>query len=253
MEYMKLLAKRIIPRRYHTVVGYILTTIQYSGLRFRCPCCGGRFRKFLPYGADRKCPRCGCLKRHRLLWSYLRKRTDFFTCHKKVLDISPLPFFQKKCKNLKNLDYISVDLSSPMVMIKMDITDIATPDNQFDCIICYHVLEHIPDDKKAMRELFRVLKPGGWAILQSPVRHNLDKTFEDPSIVSLEERRHVFGQADHLRIYGRDYKDRLERAGFTVRLDNYVKELEDDKIKKYDLPKNEIIYFCAKPKPHNSR
>lgn len=136
-----------------------------------------------------------------------------------------------------------------MVMIRMDITDIATPDNQFDCIICYHVLEHVPDDVKAMRELLRVLRPGGWAILQSAVRQNLDKTYEDPNIVSPEERRQVFGHRDHVRIYGRDYKDRLERAGFTVRLDNYVKELEDDKIKEFDLPENEIVYFCAKPKP----
>jgi SAM-dependent methyltransferase len=249
---MKRLAKRIIPRRYHTVVSYILITVRYYGLRFKCPCCNGHFRKLLLYGADRKCPKCGSLKRHRLLCDYLEKRTDFFTAHKKVLNISPLPFFQKKFKNLKNLDYISADISSPMVMIRIDITNIATPDNQFDCIICYHVLEHIPDDKKAMKELFRVLKPGGWAILQSPVCYNLDKTFEDPNIVSPEKKRRVFGQEDHVRRYGRDYKDRLQRAGFTVRLDNYVKELEDDKIKKYDLPKNEIIYFCTKPKPHNS-
>ena len=249
MEYTKLLAKRIIPRRYHPLVRYIFITIRYFGLRFKCPSCGGHFRKFLSYESDRKCPRCDCLKRHRLLWVYLNEKTDFFTNHKKVLSVSPLPFFQTKCRKLKNLDYVSVDISSPMVMARMDITNIATSEDQFDCIICYHVLEHIPDDKKAMRELFRVIKPGGWAILQSPVRYNLHKTFEDPNIGSPEERRHVFGQRDHVRIYGRDYKDRLERAGFTVNLDNYVKELEDDKIKRYDLPKDEIIYFCTKPKP----
>jgi len=253
MEYMKLLAKRIIPRRYHTVVRYILITIRYFGLRFKCPCCGGHFHTFLPFETDRKCPRCGCLKRHRLLWLYLKEKTDFLTGHRKVLNVSPLPFFQKKCKNLKNLDYISVDISSPTSMIRMDITNIAMSDNQFDCIICYHVLEHIPNDTKAMRELFRVLKPGGWGILQSPVRHDLDKTFEDPNIVSPEERKNVFGQRDHVRIYGRDYKNRLERAGFIVKLDNFVKELEEDEIKRYDLPKNEMIYFCAKPEPHNSR
>lgn len=248
---MKLLAKRVIPTRYHTLVAYILNTIQYFGLRFRCPCCGGHFRKFKSYGAEanRQCPRCGCLERHRLLWIYLEKRTDFLADHKKILDIAPIPFLQEKCKNLKNLDYISVDLSSPMVMIRMDIKNIAMSNNQFDAIICYHVLEHIPDDNKAMRELFRVLRPGGWAILQSPVDYNRDKTFEDPKIVSPEGRRHAFHQKDHVRIYGRDYKDRLEKAGFIVKLDNYNRELGDDKIRRYGLPKNEIIYFCTKSKP----
>lgn len=137
-------------------------------------------------------------------------------------------------------------------MVKMDVTNIAMPDNQFDCIICYHVLEHIPDDEKAMTELFRVLKPGGWAILQSPVDHNRDKTYEDPSIVSPDERERAFGIKDHVRLYGRDYKDRLERAGFTVKLDCYVTELRDDKIKRYGLMKDEIIYLCTKSEPNNS-
>lgn len=134
-------------------------------------------------------------------------------------------------------------------MIKMDITDINLHDNQFDCIICYHVLEHILDDEKAMRELFRVLKPGGWAILQQPVDPTRDKTFEDPNIVLPEERERVFGQKDHVRIYGQDYKDRLERTGFTVKLDNYTGELGDNIIKKYGLMKDETICFCTKPKP----
>lgn len=136
-------------------------------------------------------------------------------------------------------------------MIKMDITNINLPDNQFDCIICYHVLEHILDDKKAMKELFRILKPGGWAILQSPVDPNRDETFEDPNVVSPEERERVFGQRDHVRIYGQDYKNRLERAGFTVKLDNYSRELGDNIIKKYGLMKDETIYFCSKPKLKN--
>jgi len=151
-------------------VRYIYITIRYFGLRFKCPCCDGCFRKFLFFGAkprpNARCPRCGSLERHRLLWLYLRNKINFFSDHLKVLDIAPIHFFQKKCKKLKNLDYISADISSPIAMIKMDITDINLHDNQFDCIICYHVLEHILDDEKAMRELFRVLKPGGWAILQ---------------------------------------------------------------------------------------
>jgi len=151
------------------------------------------------------------------------------------------------CKNLTNIDYISADISSPLAMLRMDITNISLADNLFDCIICYHVLEHILDDQRAMRELFRVLKPGAWAILQSPVDNNRDKTFEDQTIISPDEREHAFCQHDHVRIYGRDYKDRLEKAGFVVNVDNYVEKLGERAIKKFGLMRDENIYFCTKP------
>ncbi len=224
----------------------------YIGNKFICPFCNGHFRKFLPFGVKQiqnsQCPRCGSFERHRLLWLYLKNKTNFFKDSLKVLDIAPMYFFQKKCKTLSNLNYISADISSPIAMIKMDITNINLPDNQFDCIFCYHVLEHILDDKKAMNELFRILNPGGWAILQVPIDPKRDKTFEDINVVSLEERERVFGQKDHVRIYGKDYKNRLEKAGFTVKLDNYCRELGDNTIKKYGLIKNETIFFCSKPK-----
>jgi len=124
-------------------------------------------------------------------------------------------------------------------MVKIDITNNNLPDSQFDCVLCCHVLEHIPDDEKAMRELFRILKPGGWAILQSPVGDNLDKTIEYPNTVSPE---------GHVRMYGKDYITRLERAGFLVKCDDFVKELSNDIIRKYGLVKDEIIYLCNKPK-----
>lgn len=124
-------------------------------------------------------------------------------------------------------------------MVKMDITNINLPDNQFDCVLCWHVLEHIPDDEKAIRELFRILKPLGWAILQSPVDDNIDKTFEHPNVVSPE---------GHVRTYGRDYVKRLERAGFIVKCDDFVKELGNDIVRKYGLAKDEIQYLCNKPK-----
>jgi len=233
-----------------------LWSLLYIGNKFMCSCCNGHFRKFLPFGVkprpNAQCPRCGSLERHRLLCLYLKDKTNFFKDSLlKVLDIAPMYFFQQKCKTLYNLNYISADISSSIAMIKMDITNINLPDNQFDCIICYHVLEHIPDDKKAMKELFRILKPGGWAILQSPVDPNHDETFEDPNVVSPEEREHVFGEKDHVRIYGQDYKNRLEMAGFTVKLDNYSRELGDNIIKKYGLMKDETIYFCSKPKLKN--
>ncbi len=150
---------------------------------------------------------------------------------------------------MPNLDYISADLDSPLAMVKMDITNILYEDNSFDVILCSHVLEHVVDDQKAMRELFRVLKPGGWAILGSPMDLNRDKTFEDPNIVSPEDQIRTFGYPGHVRIYGRDYKERLEKAGFAVRVDSYVRELSPDTIKKYGLMREEDIYVCTKSKP----
>lgn len=149
---------------------------------------------------------------------------------------------------MPNLDYISADLDSPLAMVKMDITNILFENNSFDVILCSHVLEHIIDDNKAMRELFRVLKPGGWAILQTPIDLKLDKTFEDHSIVSPEERERFFGQSDHVRIYGRDYVNRLLKAGFEVTVESYPKDLSPNIIKKHVLSENEDIFFCTKPK-----
>lgn len=249
---IKPIAKKVIPVKYHHTFREIhrwgISLLLY-GYRFSCPICGGHFRKFLPFGVkprpNAQCPRCGSLERHRLLWLYLRDMTNLFVDNLKLLDIAPMDCLQRKFRAMPNIDYISVDLESPLAMVKMDITDMQFPGNQFDCIICYHVLEHIPDDQMAMKEMFRVLKPGGWAILQVPILR--DKTFEDPSVITPEDRERVFGQRDHVRIYGLDYKDRLEQAGFSVKVDDYVKQMSDDVVRKYGLMKDENIYFCSKP------
>lgn len=244
--HMRNTVKSVIGLAYSNLRG-----LWYFGLNFVCPCCNGRFRKLLPAGVKpgraARCPRCDSLERHRLLWIYLRDKTTFFEEHLKVLDIAPMRFFQNKCKSLKNIDYISADISSPLAMLKIDITNIPLPDNHFDCVLCSHVLEHVLDDQKAMCELFRILKPGGWAILNSPVDLNRDKTFENPNVVLPEERESVFGQMDHVRIYGKDYKNRLEHVGFVVKVDDYAGLLADDVANKYGLMKNESIYLCTKP------
>ena len=254
MDYLIRLVKALIPEQYHPIVGEIYKICRsflYIGNRYICPCCGWRFRTLLPYGNKKRpnvgCPRCNSAERHRLLWLYLKNKTNFFSDNLKVLHFAPEYIFQKTLRFMSNLDYISADLNSPMAMVKMDITNILYEDNSFDVILCSHVLEHVVDDRKAMRELFRVLKPGGWGILQVPILR--DKTFEDLSIVSPEDRERIFGQKDHVRIYGRDYKDRLEEAGFTVKVDGYVRELGDDKIKKHGLSEDQDIYFCAKQRP----
>jgi len=250
-RHIRTLIKKSLPGRCHSLARKIFLAVRSFGSRLECPCCGGRFWEFLPFGVTPRpnalCPGCGSLERHRLLWLYLKDRTNFFTDRLRVLDVAPTRFFSEQCTRLQNLDYVSADLSSPLANLQMDITDIPLPDNSFDCIICCHVLEHIPDDRKAMKELWRTLAPGGWAIIQSPIDASRDKTFEDPRVVSPEDRKRLFGQSDHVRIYGRDYKDRLEEAGFIVRLDKYVQELGSRRVRIYSLGSEDEIYFCSKP------
>lgn len=225
-------------------------SIFYKGKKVFCPCCGKSFRKFLPVGAiyrsSAQCPGCNSLERHRLMILYLKIKTDLFNKKHKFLYIAPMKIFQSIFKNLTNLDYVSVDLQSPLVMIKMDITDIKFEDNTFDVILCIAVLEHVKDDVLAMREIYRVLKPNGWAILQSPIDYNLEKTFEDYSIVSPEERRRVFGEETDYRIYGLDYIERLKKVGFKVKVDDFISKFNERLIKKYGLDKDEKIYYCSK-------
>lgn len=220
--------------------------------KFFCPCCEWHFPAFLTVGVkpwpDAQCPICGSLERHRLLQIYLENKTTFFKDRLRVLDVAPIPSFQRRCKSLRNLKYVSADIKSPIAMLKFDITNIPLKEGRFDCMLCYHVLEHVPDDRKAMRELFRVLKPGGWAIMQSPIDYKRHKTFEDPHITSPVDRELYFGQSDHVRMYGKDYRGRLQDAGFVVKVDDYARRLRDPTIKKYGLQKDEKIYFCKRPK-----
>lgn len=242
----------IVSDKYYPITREIYFTsrsLLYIGNKFICPCCNGHFRRFLPgrAGPNTICPRCNSFHRHRLIWLYLKNKTSLFSENLKVLHVAPEYWFKKKFKNMCNLDYISADLSSTLAMVKMDITNITYEDNYFDVILCNHVLEHVMDDRKAMQEFLRVLKLSGWAILQVPIHHELDKTFEDPKIISPEERKRMFGKDDHVRKYGRDYKDRLEEVGFTVKVENYTTELGNEIRKKYNLG-GEQIYFCTKQK-----
>jgi SAM-dependent methyltransferase len=148
---------------------------------------------------------------------------------------------QKKFRSLSNLDYLSIDLESPIAMRNMDVTKLELPDAQFDVIFCNHVFEHIPDDRVAMKELRRVLKPNGFAILQTPIDDARDTTDEDPSITDPQERLRRFGQTDHVRTYGRDFFDRLRESGWNVTRDRFVKTLPITDAKRYALDLNEDI------------
>jgi len=163
-----------------------------------------------------------------------------------MLHVAPEPALEKLFRQYIGAGYLTADLFNPDVMIIMDITDIQYADNSFDVIICNHVLEHVMADHQAMSEIFRVLKPGGWAILQVPVDRNRETTFENPSITSPRDRERLFGKDDHVRVYGLDYKDRLEKAGFQVKLEKYINELDADTIEQHCLRDVEDIYFCRK-------
>ncbi len=242
---LKSLAGRYIPDR----VAATLTIIKHYGNRFTCPCCKGRFRKLLPYGRsarpDAKCPKCGSLERHRLIWLYLKDRTRLFDDELSLLHFAPEQLFQKIFCSLGNLSYVSADLHDRNAMLKMDITDIFFKDNVFDMILCSHVLEHVRDDRKAMSEMFRVLKPGGLLVAVVPI--DREQTLEDPSVTSPEERKRLFGLEDHVRRYGRDFVERLQQAGFSVKVIDYVAELGPELKDKYALV-NMSIHCCVKPR-----
>ena len=253
MKLFKLILNTI-PRPILIKVSYWVSPIIalfLKGNTFTDPIDGKSFRKFLPYGyetqrANALSPSTLSLERHRLLWLYLKDKTDFFTAPKKVLHIAPEQCFLKLFKKQKNLTYTTADLYSPIADVKADICDLPFDDESFDVVFCNHVLEHIEDDKKAMNELFRVLKPGGLGIFQIPQDLDREKTYEDFSITSPEERTKHFGQYDHVRVYGKDYFKRLQAVGFTVNEVNYSKSLTKDLVKKYGLVDGEILPVCSK-------
>ena len=228
-----------------------LLILFYRGSKFQDPIDGRKFRKFLPYGYEnlRKnalSPSTLSLERHRLLWLYLKNETDFFKKQQSVLHIAPEQCFLKRFKKMKNLNYTTADLHSPLVDVKADICDLPFEDNSFDTIFCNHVLEHIPNDKKAMEELYRVLKKGGIGFFQIPQDLSRTSTYEDFSITSADERRKHFGQYDHVRVYGKDYADRLKKVGFKVQEIDYTSELGDAQIALYALPKGDLLPVCKK-------
>ena len=245
-----------IPRPWLIKASYIIRPIiswYLKGDKFTDPIDGKSFRKFLPYGYGKQrenalSPSTLSLERHRLMWLFLRDNTNFFTATKKikVLHIAPEQCFLDIFRKQQNLNYITSDLESPIADVKADICDLPFKENEFDVVFCNHVLEHVPNDTKAMQELYRVLKPGGFGIFQIPQDLSKAITFEDNTITDRKERAKVFGQYDHVRVYGRDYFDKLRSIGFKVDEVDYTKKITLNKIEKYCLMKNEILPVCYK-------
>ncbi len=247
-----------IPRPLLIRLSYLAKPIlefALKGSTYVDPINGKSFRKFLPYGYENQrenvlSPSTLSLERHRVLWLYLKNETDFFSKKLKVLHFAPEQAFYKRFRKLPNLDYTTTDLNSPLADVKADICDLPFENNTYEFILCNHVLEHIPDDTKAMQEIYRILKPGGTAILQIPQDLNRESTFQDDSITSQKERAKIFGQYDHVRVYGKDFFQKLRAIGFGVEEVDYSSRLTSAEIDKYRLAKGEIIPVCTKPLFH---
>lgn len=247
-----------IPRPWLIKASYLVKPIiafYLKGDTYTDPIDGNSFRKFLPYGYSKQrknalSPSTLSLERHRLMWLFLKNETLFFTSSKKIktLHIAPEQCFLKIFKKQKNLDYVTSDLESPIADVKADICNLPFKDDSFDVVFCNHVLEHIPDDKKAMQELFRVLKKGGFGVFQIPQDMSRENTFEDASITDKEERTKIFGQYDHVRVYGRDYFNKLRSVGFKVDEFDYTQRITPEELERFCLMKNEILPVCYKEK-----
>jgi methyltransferase family protein len=249
------LALRYIPRKYLQLFSHWAARILgifYLGNQVYCNVCRHRYRKFLPYGrkarANALCPHCLSLERHRLIWMFLNERTDFFKAKLKVLHIAPELCFIKRFEAIHSDDYITADIESPLAKVRLDVLQMPFSDGEFEVVFCNHVMEHVADDLKAMQEIYRVLKPGGWGIIQVPLFHPLpETTYEDSSITTPAEREKAFGQDDHVRLYGKDYLSRLQSVGFVAEEVWLAREMSPAEVKKLALPLDEPIFFVSKP------
>jgi SAM-dependent methyltransferase len=246
-----------LPRPLLIRLSYIFkffAPVLYRGNKVECPVCEKSFSKFLSYGsnvAHREnvlCPYDLTLERHRLMWLYLTRKTDFFSAESlKVLHIAPEQCFLPHFKKQNNLDYTNADLVSPIADIHFDLHDIPLEDNQYDVVFCNHVMEHVDDPIRCMSELNRVMKPGGWAIMQVPQDMSRTETYEDKSITSPDEREKHFWQKDHVRLFGKDYPSYLEKAGFKVDEFDLNTEFDATEVVKFRLMQKEILYIARKP------
>lgn len=243
---------KIIPDPIKRSLWLHFRRLQYFGLERYCSVCESSLRFFLPVTSsnwnrsDAKCPICGSVERHRTGWYFLQKKTNIFSkSRKSILHIAPEKQFQERLKKNPCINYLSADLNSPHADVIMDITNIHFQDNSFDVIYCSHVLEHVPDDRMAMRELYRVLKSGGYGVFMVPISRNNKSTFEDPTIVDPEQRQKFFLHPNHVRLYSSDFKDRLQEEGFRVKHFNQSDIVDNINATKFGL-KDDDVFLAIK-------
>lgn len=264
LEGLKRAAKGPIPAPWRQRLRRIALRCWYAGSTYECPFCECRFRRLLPFGLDLPvlrekrvvgggrrenalCPLCCSTDRERLLYLYLRSCTRTFSDRLRLLHLAPERRLRDALGNAPHIQYVSGDIDRRDVMVRLDVSRMPFRDDSFDAILCNHVLEHVGDDRKAMAELLRVLRPGGWAILQVPLALALERTIEDPTLTDPAERERRFGQSDHVRLYACDYKERLERVGFLVETVPFARQLGEATARRHGLVPEETIHLCRKP------
>ena len=240
-----------IPRRFiQRVASWAVPVmgLAYRGRGRECPLCGSRYRRFMPYGyvtsrEDALCPHCLSLERHRMIWLWLKESSNLFEGYPRLLHIAPevslMRHFKRHYRDSKN--YITADLESPLADLHFDVQSIPLEDQSVDVIICNHLLEHVEDDRRAMAELYRILKPGGWGIMLVPEDRGRATTFEDDTITDPDERTRIFGQYDHRRIYGKDYDERLQKVGFRVERIAYTERLSPELRQRYAIGSDDLV------------
>ena len=258
MKHLIKLILNLIPRPVlQCVAEWIVPVVGllYLGKGKQCPLCGCQRRKFLPYGyvtsrENALCPNCLSLERHRLLWLWLVRESDIgrgAMALPKMLHIAPEVALMRKFKKMYASTpdrYVTADLESPLADMHFDVQQIPLEAESFDAVFCNHIMEHVEDDGKALRELYRIMRRGGWGVILSPVELEREKTFEDDTITDPAERTRIFGQYDHRRIYGRDYAARLREAGFEVYDIDYKNELSKAEQELYALPADHLYIVC---------
>ena len=241
--------KAAVPPRYKQAARRLflrLSVVTSAGTGVECPCCGREARHFVRFhGEHDQCAGCGSLMRHRALLLLLRDRLRFDELGGRLIHIGPGPSVGAWLASRDSIDYVSVDLYSPLAHVQADMCDLPFEDESFDMAVCVHTLEHIPDDRLALRELHRVLRPGGLAVVQVPPS-NLAETREDPSVTDPQERERLFGQYDHVRLCGADYPDRMRETGFDVERIDYVDELALETRRRFGLRTGEPFDVCIR-------
>jgi SAM-dependent methyltransferase len=239
----------------------VLDVLPKLGLRYRCPFCHLRFRRLEPRGRDlpvyaelgivggglreAECPWCRSNDRERLLYLFLRRYTDLFRRPMRVLHVAPEARLRRAVER-KQAAYETTDLEMPGVDFHSELGSIPRPDAAYDAVVCSHVLEHVPDDRAALRELHRVLAPRGWAVLQVPIASRAEHTDEDPSLPE-EERARRFGDPTHVRLYAEgDYVHRLDETGFEVSAKSALELLGARTVEVYGLAGEEKVFFCTR-------
>jgi SAM-dependent methyltransferase len=233
-----------LPGRARSLVTRAYRPLLYRGDAVECPLCASEFSSFMAHRGRQgvRCPRCGSMERHRMLWLWMRDQAFLRADGLRVLHIAPEHSLRKLLRGRANVRYTGADIASPIADEHWDVTDIPHDDGRFDLILCNHVLEHVSDDVAAMRELKRVLAPGGHAILMSPIARDRADTLHDPGAVTPEQRLARFGQEDHVRLYGADYDDRVRSAGFDLEVVDVLARSDEATIARYGLRQDHPLF-----------